>query len=99
MFYNESHSKDPMNLVLFQAAIQHLCRIVRILRQPNSNMLIIGVGGVGRLSLTKLASSLLQYDMFSIQLKKGYGIPDWRNDVKECLMQCGVQQKQQVFLI
>lgn len=75
-----------MNLVLFNTAIQHLCRIVRILRQPNSNILIIGVGGVGRLSLTKLASSLLQYDMYSIQLKKGYNLMDWRADVKECLL-------------
>lgn len=37
--------------------------------------------------------------MFSIQLKKGYGIADWRNDVKNCLMKCGLEEKEQVFLI
>lgn len=99
VYYNDTHSKEPMNLVLFKSAIQHLCRIVRILRQPNSNMLIIGVGGVGRLSLTKLGSSLLNYDIFTINIKKNYGITDWHQDVKDCLLQCGLQSKQQVFLI
>lgn len=37
-----------MNLVLFNMAVMHLSRIVRSLRQANSNMLLIGVGGVGR---------------------------------------------------
>lgn len=79
-----------MNLVLFQSAIQHLCRIVRILRQPNSNMLIIGVGGVGRNSLTRLGSSLLNYDIFTINIKKNYGLNEWHADIKECLLQCGL---------
>ena len=82
-----------MNLVLFKSAIQHLCRIVRILRQPGSNMLIIGVGGVGRNSLTRLGSSLLNYDIFTINMKKNYGLTEWHTDIKDCLLQCGLQGK------
>jgi dynein heavy chain len=38
----------PMKLVFFSDAIQHILRIVRVLRQPRGNMMLIGVGGCGK---------------------------------------------------
>lgn len=88
-----------MNLVLFRAAVTHLARIVRILRQDSSNLLLIGVGGVGRQSLTRLAAYHLNYSVRTIQLSKSYGVAQWREDVKDVLMECGLGLKPQVFLL
>ena len=36
---------NKMNLVFFIDAINHICRIVRVLLQPRGNSMLIGVSG------------------------------------------------------
>jgi len=54
-------AKHPMKLVMFLDACEHVSRICRILRQPLGNALLLGVGGSGRQSLTKLATYISNF--------------------------------------
>ena len=70
--YN-AESKQPMPLVMFMDAIGHVARITRVLRQPKGNMLLLGVGGSGRQSLSRLSTFMAECKIFSIEITKGYG--------------------------
>eukprot|EP00929_Paragymnodinium_shiwhaense_P087552 TRINITY_DN476_c0_g8_i1.p1 TRINITY_DN476_c0_g8~~TRINITY_DN476_c0_g8_i1.p1 ORF type:complete len:2571 (-),score=771.76 TRINITY_DN476_c0_g8_i1:261-7973(-) len=87
-----------MPLVMFLDACEHCSRICRVLDQPNGNALLLGVGGSGRQSLTRLSSYMCDAECFQIEVAKGYGMGEFKDDVKKCLMKCGVQDKVQIFL-
>jgi len=95
--YN-AESKQPMYLVIFGDAMLHVVKIARVLRQPSGHALLLGVGGSGRQSLTRLATYISGYKLYQIEIAKGYGMNEWRENVKECLLVAGVQNKPIVFL-
>jgi len=79
---NYNAEKRPMNLVLFEDALSHLVRIHRIIRMPQGNALLVGTGGSGRQSLTKLATFAAGYTLSEITLSRGYGDTEFRDDLK-----------------
>ena len=87
-----------MQLVIFGDAMLHVVKIARVLRQPSGHALLLGVGGSGRQSLTRLATFISGYLLYQIEIAKGYGMNEWRDNVKECLLVAGVKNKPIVFL-
>ena len=95
--YN-AQSKTRMDLVMFLYAAEHVCRISRIVKQPYGNALLVGVGGSGRQSLTRIATFMADFKIFSIEISKSYSMAEWRDDLKRVLHQAGALAQQTVFL-
>jgi dynein heavy chain len=46
--YNYTFMHNQMSLIFFEDAVDHICRITRILNQPRGNAMLIGVSGSGK---------------------------------------------------
>ncbi|KAM9425745.1 dynein axonemal heavy chain 2 [Pholidichthys leucotaenia] len=96
--YNLTPGTVPMNLVLFRDAIEHIARIIRVISQLRGNMLLVGIGGSGRQSLSKIAAFICGYEVFQVELTKQYHKQEFREDIKKLYRLAGVDNKPIVFL-
>ena len=92
-------SSIKMNLVFFEDAVLHLMKILRALRQPRGNIMLIGVGGSGKQSLLKLGSYIYNMEFKQIEIVKGYGVANFREFVKEMMFTSGVHGTPIAFTI
>ncbi|KAJ3292200.1 hypothetical protein HDU79_001606 [Rhizoclosmatium sp. JEL0117] len=97
MQYEETNA--AMNLVLFEDAMSHICRINRILESPRGNALLVGVGGSGKQSLSRLAAFISSMDVFQITIRKGYSINDLKVDLSGLYTKTGLKKLQIMFLL
>jgi len=72
-----------MELVIFDDALFHLLRTSRTVNSPAGNALLVGVGGSGKQSLTKLCAHICNHRFFQIALTKTYGEKSLMEDIKE----------------
>uniref|UniRef100_A0A8C6RAH3 Dynein, axonemal, heavy chain 10 n=1 Tax=Nannospalax galili TaxID=1026970 RepID=A0A8C6RAH3_NANGA len=94
--YNETNTR--MNLVLFDDALEHLTRVHRIIRMDRGHALLVGVGGSGKQSLSRLAAFTAGYEVFEILLSRGYSETNFREDLKSLYLKLGLENKMMIFL-
>jgi len=78
--YNDE--KKAMDLVLFTDALEHLTRIHRVFRFPKGCALLVGYGGSGKQSLTRLATYVASMDIYRLNLTRTYGVDDFKEDLR-----------------
>ncbi|XP_050296141.1 dynein axonemal heavy chain 2 isoform X2 [Anthonomus grandis grandis] len=96
--YNVSPGVVSMDLVLFKDALEHICRIVRVISQPRGNMLLVGIGGSGRQSLSRIAAYICELNTFQISVTRSYRMYEFKEDLKTLYNVTGIQTKPTSFL-
>lgn len=87
--YNITARTGELNLVIFNYVLEHVARISRVLLQPGGHLLLVGVGGSGRRSCTKLAAFVQDCDYRTITVVKEYDHDDFLDDIRSLLIQTG----------
>eukprot|EP01038_Epipyxis_sp_PR26KG_P006437 gene6437-8857_t len=96
--YNEQYPSRPMNIILFDDAMKHLMRISRCLGMPKGCILLVGVGGSGKQSLTRLASYCAGFSTFQITITKTYNMNSLLDDIRVLYKSCGSKGEKVTFL-
>jgi dynein heavy chain, axonemal len=95
--YNESNAM--MDLVLFEQAMEHITRICRIISNPSGNAMLIGVGGSGKQSLTRLAAFICGFEVKQLAVTSKFKVDDLKEALKEMYKLAGVKSIPLVFLM
>ena len=97
--HNAQPGVKAMPLVLFSDALEHMMRISRIIGMPRGNALLVGVGGSGRQSLTRLAAYIARQDVFQIQITRTYKMADFLDDIRKLYVAVGKEGKKTVWVL
>ncbi|CBZ52391.1 hypothetical protein NCLIV_021800 [Neospora caninum Liverpool] len=87
--YSQAYVEMP--LVLFDDAMEHVARICRVIDQPGGNALLVGVGGSGKQSLSRLAAFISKMEMFQIMVNQHYDRTAFKTDLQELLNKAAVR--------
>lgn len=80
---NCSSGLNQINMVLFIDAVTYVIKICRILTSPSGgNLMLVGVGGSGKQSLTKLACLMVDFEIYRIKLHKAYNLASFLDDLR-----------------
>lgn len=95
--YNDTNA--TMDLVLFEDAMKHIARIVRVVMNSGGHALLVGVGGSGKQSLSRLAAFICGYKVVQIVISSTYGINDLKEDLKGMYNRAGLKEEGVMFLL
>jgi dynein heavy chain len=87
--YNETNAM--MDLVLFEDALKHVCRISRIISNPGGHALLVGVGGSGKQSLSKLAAHTCGMAPYMIVISGSYNTNSLKEDLQKMFKRAGLK--------
>jgi dynein heavy chain len=96
--YNAEYPAKKMELVLFNDALEHLLRINRLMEMPRGSGMLVGVGGSGKQSLTRLSSFISRCTQFQITLTKQYNKNTFLEDMQTLYKSSGHMRKPTTFL-
>lgn len=96
VFYEE---ELDVQLVLFNEVLDHVLRIDRIFHQPQGHLLLIGVSGAGKTTLSRFVAWMNGLSIFQIKVHNKYTGNDFDEDLRQVLRRSGCKNEKICFIL
>mgnify|MGYP001611668798 CR=1 FL=1 len=87
-----------VQIVVFDAVVEHVVRLHRVLRQPLGHLLLVGASGVGKTVLAKFVSWLGGMTPFQIKVHRHYTLQDFEEDLRVVMRRAGCKREKICFI-
>lgn len=88
-----------VELVLFNEVLDHVLRIDRVFRQPQGHLLLIGVSGAGKTTLSKFVAWMNGLSIFQIKVHNRYTAANFDDDLRSVLRRAGCRNEKICFIL
>uniref|UniRef100_A0A5K3FEA9 Dynein heavy chain, cytoplasmic n=2 Tax=Mesocestoides corti TaxID=53468 RepID=A0A5K3FEA9_MESCO len=96
VFYEE---ELDVPLVLFNQVLDHVLRIDRVFRQSQGHLLLIGVSGAGKTTLSRFVSWMNGLSVFQVKVHNKYTAEDFDEDLRNVLRRAGCKGEKVTFIM
>ncbi|CAH8501365.1 unnamed protein product [Schistosoma guineensis] len=96
VFYEE---ELDVPLVLFNQVLDHVLRIDRVFRQPQGHLLLIGVSGAGKTTLSRFVSWINGLSVFQVKVHNKYTAENFDDDLRNVLRRAGCKGEKITFIM
>ena len=86
-------------LVFFNECCVQLAKILRALQITGRHLMLFGVPGSGKKTLTRLASMMLEFQCFSVESSRHYTLESFRKDLIQVHDIAGLKREEVVFFL
>jgi dynein heavy chain 1 len=96
VFYEE---ELDVPLVLFNEVLDHVLRIDRVFRQPQGHVLLIGVSGAGKTTLSRFVAWMNGLSVVQVKVHRRYTAEDFDEDLRTVLRRAGCRSEKIAFIM
>ena len=94
-FYEEEMN---VKLVVFDAVLDHVLRIDRVLRQPVGHLLLAGESGTGKTVLSRFVAWMNGLSVFQVKVTRRYTVENFDEDLRGILKRAGCGGEKVAFI-
>ena len=88
-----------VHLVLFDEVLDHALRIDRVFRQMQGHLLLIGVSGAGKTTLSRFVAWMNGLTVFQVKVHNNYTLVDFDEDLRGVLRRAGCKGEKICFIM